>query len=449
MDFSQLKQIKPIYLIIGGVVLSVIVLILIFGLLQTNTITSANITFWGFEDEEVYRDALLNIRAKYPINVTYAKKSPENYEKELLNAMASGQGPDVFPIHNAWLPRFSDKIASAPTELISMKQYYDTFVDVATQDFISEGYIWAVPLYVDSLALYWNKDLFNTAGIPEPPKTWDAFLEDVEKITKRDDAGNIILSGAALGAGANVDNASDILSLLMMQTGAQMVNDSKTKATFNLGMVVEGREYKPGAAALEFYTDFANPRKKVYSWNVKMINSRESFLRGKAAMMFDYSTAASEIIKESPYLNFSIAGAPQIKETAVAVNYADYWANAVWSGSKAQSQAWQFILYLAEKENAKAYIQKVKKPTSRRDLISSQQSDQYLSAFATGALSARSWYQADNVSIAKIFEQMIDAVITGQATINEAVERGVGQVNILMEEKSGNKAPANVPSLFE
>jgi multiple sugar transport system substrate-binding protein len=447
MDFSQIKQIKPIYLVSGGIILTVIVLILVFGLLQTSTITSANITFWGFENEEVYRDVLLNIRAKYPINVTYVKKSPENYEKELLNAMAAGQGPDVFPIHNTWVPRFSDKMAPAPADLIPMKQYYDTFVDVATQDFVSEGYIWAAPLYVDSLALYWNKDLLNTAGIPEPPKTWDAFLEDVEKITKRDDAGNISLSGVAMGTGANVENAGDILSLLMLQTGAKMVDDNKVRVNFNLGTVVSGREYKPGVAALEFYTDFANPQKKVYSWNVKMINSKEAFLRGRAAMIFDYSAAADEILEESPYLNFSIAPAPQIKEAAVAVNYANYWANAVWSGSKVQKQAWQFILYLAEKANAQEYAKKAKKPVARRDLVSWQQNDQYLGVFATSALSARSWYQVDNVSISKIFEQTIESVVTGQATISEAIERAANQVNILMEEKSVNKAPMNVPSL--
>lgn len=449
MDFSQIKQIKPIYLIISSAVLVLVILILVFGLIETGTINSASITFWGFEDEEVYRDLFLSIGAKYPLTINYVRKSPENYENELLNAMASGNGPDVFPIHNTWLGRYFDKLSPAPTELIPLKQYYDTFVDAATQDFVADGYIWAAPLYVDSLALYWNKDLFNTAGIPEPPKTWDEFLVDVEKITKRDESGNILLSGAAMGTGLNIANANDILSLLMLQTGTKMVDENKTRATFNQGIVVEGREYKPGAAALEFYTDFANPQKKVYCWNIKMPGSKESFLQSKTAMIFDYSSAASEILKKSPYLNFSIAPAPQIKETSVAVNYADYWANAVWSGSKAKKEAWQFILYLTEQENSKTYAEKSLKPVSRRDLISWQKNEQYLGAFATSALSARSWHQIDNIAIAKIFQQMIEAVVTGQATINEAVERGAGQVNILMEEKAKSGAPVNVPSIFE
>ena len=73
--------------------------------------------------------------------------------------------------------------------------------------------------------MFYNKDLFNTAGIATPPKTWDEFISVIRKLSAKDKFGNLTKSGAAIGAADNVNNAADILSLLMMQTGAKMISE--------------------------------------------------------------------------------------------------------------------------------------------------------------------------------------------------------------------------------
>ena len=123
---------------------------------------------WGvFDDSDAYQEIFSAYKEINPYvgEIRYRKLQPENYEEELLQAMAANKGPDIFMIRNAWVKDFQDKIEPAP-ENYSEKTYRDAFVDVAADDFIGEDQkIYGVPLSVDSLALYYNKDLFNAAGI--------------------------------------------------------------------------------------------------------------------------------------------------------------------------------------------------------------------------------------------------------------------------------------------
>ncbi len=321
----EITKTKLLYL--GAIMILIVLGYLIYHYgFNPSTSVRGTIKVWGFDDESIYKYSsfVKDFNSKYPnIVVQYTQKSPQNYERELLNALASGQGPDVFPVYHTWVPNYQDKIASLPGSLMSLKDYNDTFVDVAIQDFVVDGNIWALPLYVDTLALYWNKDFFNAAGIAQPPATWDKFLEVVKILTSKSSDGSITRAGAAMGTGANVDCASDILSLLMLQNGTAMVDSRTGKIAFNKTQTERGVDYKPGEDALRFYTDFANPQKGVYAWNSLMGNSLDAFLAGRAAMTINYSSAISESFQKAPYLNWAVAPMPQIKEGGGAVNYGD------------------------------------------------------------------------------------------------------------------------------
>jgi ABC-type glycerol-3-phosphate transport system substrate-binding protein len=434
----ELNKTTLLYIAIPvGVLL--LILIALYGF-SSPQLGSSDLVMWGFEKPEVYDELLRNLQNSLPMKIKYEQKNTTNYEKELLNAMAAGQGPDIFPIHHTWLARYKDKLAPAPSDLMPIKTYNDTFVDVASQDFIADGNVWAAPFSVDTLALFWNKDFFNTNNIPEPPKNWDQFLDDVAKLTIKKDDGAISRAGAALGTARNVNSATDILYLLMLQTGAKMTNGQNLAASFGQETIVNGENYEAGKEALNWYTQFVFPQKTdstsnpAYTWNPKMENSLESFYRGRAAMTIDYSSTINGISEKAPYLNFAIAPVPQVKNSSISVNYADYWGMAVWTGSNSEKSAWQAILWLSEKENAKKYLQQAQKPASRRDLISWQKDDPMLGVFANQSLSARSWYQVDNIAIKEIFAQAIESVVYGQASPKDAIDSAENKVTALMRE---------------
>jgi len=425
-------------LIIIAVVAFVLIVIVVLGLKKDKQ-KSVTLEFWGTYDDYSIYEELIGAFQKENKNITinYSKKAFADFEKELINALAAGKGPDIFSIHQSWLPRYKDKISPMPEGegFISPIDFQNSFVDVVYEDLVSDNKIYAIPFYVDTLALYYNKDLLNTAGIPLPPATWDEFLDDVELLTTKDQWGNIKKSGTAMGTAENINRSTDILTLLMLQTGVEMTDKDHVQATFNQSARLDEALFNPGRDALRFYTDFSNPTKGVYCWNRQMPYSIDAFYEGKAATMINYSYQIDTIRAKSPYLNFGIAAVPQIKDRKFDVNYANYWAQTVSKDSKNPQEAWKLLVYLSQKENLKKYLEKAKRPTSRRDLIEWQRSSPDLGVFANQTLSARSWYQIDNVAIEKIFADMVESVVLGAETIDQALNKAADQVGILMRTK--------------
>jgi len=152
------------------------------------------------------------------------------------------------------------------------------FADVVYNDAVFDNQIFGLPMSVDTLALYYNRDLFNTAGIPLAPTTWTEIQEAVKRLTYQDTAGALTQSGIALGTADNVDRATDIVSLLMLQNRAVMTVGRSV--TFQQTPPNGSREYVPGPDAVRFYTDFANPVKEVFTWNSQQPNSLDAFAQG-------------------------------------------------------------------------------------------------------------------------------------------------------------------------
>jgi len=428
----------------AGLAIIVLLLFLVLGSFKgVSGPTSVTLQFWGtFDDPSFYDTAISDFEKANPgVRIEYRQFNFADYEKQLIDAFASGTGPDIWLMHNNWLPKHADKIQPLPQEvlqgekapLFTFKDFQDQFVDVTISDLTSNGQIYALPIYVDTLGLYYNKDIFNTAGISVPPKTWDEFNDDVKRLIVLDSSGNIVKSAAAIGTSANVNRSTDILMLLMLQSGVQMTDADHKSATFSN----EVGGINVGENALQYYTDFANSSKQLYTWNDQQHYSVDAFTEGNAAMMFNYSHEISTIRSKSPRLNFSTASMPQIIGSPVSINFADYFAPTVSKQSKSPVTAWKFLIYLSSQKGAVSYVNASNRPSARRDLIDQQRTDPDIGAFAVQALSAKSWYQIDDSAIATIFAGMIDDVNFGRDSVHDALQAAEGKVNVLMSGSGG------------
>ena len=401
--------------------------------------------FWGvYDDSRVYADFISKFKEENPnITIIYKKKSVDSaeFEKELIEALASGQGPDIWMIHNSWVPKHQNKISPVPTELSENSKeldilnpviYKNTFVDVAYNDFVKDGKVLGIPLSVDTMALFYNKDLLASAGIAEPPLDWDEFLKNVKILTKFDKQGNIVRAAAAIGTAKNINRSTDILSLLMLQQGTDIVDEQRKQAIFDKSILVDSKSFSPGEQALKFYTQFTDPTKDVYTWNIFQHFSIDAFYEGTTAMMFNYSFRMPEVKAKSKYLNFDVSFMPQIKNRKFDVNYANYWALTVSKNTKYSNEAWKFVQFLTSKDNSQKYLEITKRPTARKDLVDLQRYDSDLGVFALQALSARSWYQPDYAGVETIFADMIESVVKGETTHKNALKKAEDQVNVLM-----------------
>ncbi|MBI5420931.1 MAG: extracellular solute-binding protein [Parcubacteria group bacterium] len=384
------------------------------------------------DDKSIYEP----IYPKFGLPIELIKKDYKTYERELVDALASGDGPDVFMIHNSWLPKHQSKLAPAPAELLTPFSIQKNFPDVVTTDFVRDGKIYALPLSIDTLALFYDKDVFNGAFISAPPRTWGELGSIATRLTKRDAGGNIIQSGVALGAGdKSVDKASHILPLLMMQKGVVMVRESGKSYTPVLSSDSGGVGENPAVDALNFYLQFSDPLSPLYTWDSSQHYSIDAFsynptVRNKVAMILSYWYQIA-VMKgdenkkgKNPNLNFGVAQMPQrddVNESQYAT-YADYWGYAVAKSTKDPKMAWSFVQFLTSKAQAQQYLVATKRPPALRSLISSYQDDPILSVFANQILIAKSWIQPGASDANPLFSQAIDQVTRGQISSNEAIQ---------------------------
>lgn len=429
---------NKLYIIAGALIVAVFILIffLVFGGFGKEQ-KKVELEFWGvFDEPAAFDQAIRNFRRlNQNINIRYVPFPFEEYEKAVVDALASGRGPDIWMIQSSWLAKHKDKLLPLDQNdkdlNFKLLNFRENFVDVAEADLIDSGQIYALPLYVDTLALYYNKDLLNSAGLSQPPKDWDEFNEAVKALTKKDSRGNIEKAGAAIGTARNINRSTDIMMLLMMQSGVEFVDRQRNEATFS-----DSVGFQPvGETALEYYTDFANPTKTVYTWNNNLFYSIDAFVTERLGMMFNYSHHIQTIRAKAPRLNFSVALMPQPKAASARVDYANYFAPAVSAASENPEAAWKFLVYLASREGSLSYLSKSLRPSARRDLIDFQMTDPDLGVFAKQSLTARSWHQADPSAIEKIFADMIEDVVFRRATVGEAIRTAEDRVTVLMQRR--------------
>lgn len=426
---------KIFYILVGLIVVAIfLTVILLLGNIGGSGQQKIALRMWGvFDHKNAFDKGLQNFRTQNPnITIQYQEFSYADYEKNLIDSLAANAGPDIIMVHNTWLPKHVDILTPLPATgpktkkpLLTAKIFQDQFVDVAYGDLVRNGNIYALPLYTDTLALYYNKDMFNAAAITRPPADWQEVNKDTALLTRFDQFGNITRSGIALGTARNINRSTDLLMALMIQSGVQM-SDQTGNVTFAANS--SGRQL--GAEALQYYTDFANPQKTTYSWNDSQHYSVDAFTEGTLAMMLGYAHEDQLIRAKAPRLNYAVAPMPQAGVSDPR-NYANYWTLAVSKNSTHPNEAWEFIVAMTSKDGITDYLNVTQRPSARRDLIELQKSDPVLGIFAVQALTARSWVQKDNVVIEGVFADMIDDVNYHRFSINDALDRAQSRINVI------------------
>ncbi|MEK7625388.1 MAG: extracellular solute-binding protein [Patescibacteria group bacterium] len=456
----MIKKFKKLFTIFSGVSL---LLLAGFGCKPpAQPVPPATLEYWTVSDDlAALQNMVGQFRAARPyFTINIRQFRADEIYASLLDALAEDRGPDIISVDVKDISKYLSKLTPMPSgvkdtlvqitqgqmsdtvnvinndhALLTMDQLGREYVQTVAKDAVRDGKIYGLPLSLDVMALYYNQDLLDRAGIAEPPKNWQDFSADVKILSKFDKtSGRIIQAGAALGTGYNIPGSSDLLYILFTQSKLPFTNSGQ--ALFNIPPrnTPSGAE-TPAGRVMNFYTDFANPARDTYTWNEQMPNALDSFVNGQVAFFFGMNRDLPIIKARAPSLNFDILPMLQLVEDS-PVNVADYSLQSVLLKSKHSNEAWSLIDYLAHSSANKLYLQSSGRPTALRSNIADQNKLPELAPFASQLLTAENWYRGrDFVAADKAIQDMShDWLLSGTAADilkahSEILNRGANRVN--------------------
>lgn len=427
-SFAKLKKILTIligFLVVIGFI-AIIFFVVLPNLSKTSLGGQVTLTYWGlWEDKRTMQATISDFERENPnIKIDYSKQDIAQYRDRLFTRANNGTGPDIFRFHNTWYPMLSGILLPLPSDTISKDEFLRTFYPVAKNDLIKNGAIYGIPLEIDTLALFINNQLFQSAGLSRPV-TWNDFINNATAMTVKDENGKIKTAGAAMGTYENVTHAPDILSLLFIQNGVDFKN-------------IQGSSDKI-QGALSFYTSFTTDQNNV--WDNTLDSSLLAFSKGNLGMFFGYSWDYYAIKQFNPNLSFQIVPVPQLPNQNITL--ASYWVEGVSSKSKHQKEALLFMKFLAKKDTAtKLYSEQAKtrafgEPYARIDLADTLKASPDIYIFVSQALDASSSIFVDgtfdgglNQQANTYLENAVNLVINDGSTQTafDTFSQGISQV---------------------
>lgn len=285
-----------------------------------------DITLWYYWETEGHQKALDEMIATYnesqdAYNLT-AKYVPfADFKKQLSIGASASELPDLVildsPDHASYA---SMGIFADLTGKFDVSTYYEGPVASATLD----DTLYGVPFGCNCLALYYNEDMFEAAGITEVPTTWDELKEAAEKLTSDN------VTGLAFCSVQNEEGTFNFVPWLW-STGATSYEINSEN----------------GIRALSFVKDLIDSgvmSKECINWTQGDVMNQ--FISGNVAMMINGPWQIPTMREEAPDLNYNVALIPMDTEYASVIGGENY---AVVSGGN-EDGALDFLTYATQEE---------------------------------------------------------------------------------------------------
>ncbi len=363
----------------------------------------------AFIDKDVIQPLLDDYNAKNPnVTIEYANRWPGGkyseaeklYRSELNKLFKDDESvkiPDIFMVHNSWAGDYDGKYTK-PSTNYDAETFKSTFYPAVADDFAHDNIVHGVPLWMDTLAIAYNKDLLAEKTFGAPLKTWTEFKNQAIVLTKREN-NNITQAGFAAGVPGNASFQFQLANVLLMQNGVQIL-DSTGKPTFSTD--------SDTSVALNFFKSFANSGG---TWDANFKADAASFLEGDTAMILTTSYRLRDLIKYNKVydlkINMGISQLPQLAgQSEPIINFADYWGAMVALNRPNSAAAWDFLKWLTEPDQLKKLSDNVANSSQsfgllypRKDMAQLRQNDPDLQVFNESLPYAKSWYMVKGIEV--------------------------------------------------
>lgn len=295
------------------------------------------VTIWDEGQRAGLQQIVDDWSAESGVKATIQVVDWNNYWTLLEAGATGGELPDVFWMHsnvaqmymeNDMLLDLTDKIAAS--DKIDLGNYYQGIVNL----YSSNGKQYAVPKDIDTIALWYNKTIFDEMGVayPDDTWTWDDFAEAAAKLTNDDHW------GFALQPGNNQEGYYNTIYSM----GGYVISDDKKTSGFDDPNTIK---------AMKLYTDMIAAGSCPSLEVVSETAPNELLCAGKVAMAINGSwMLAGYRDNEYSAANCDVAVLPYTNDPSDRVSIYNGLGWAAAANGKNLDAAWSLIEHLGSKE---------------------------------------------------------------------------------------------------
>jgi len=279
---------------------------------EEGEVVTGAVQIWGTLPGNAMPQLLLQYQEAFESyeEVTYQYVAPDRFEDTLVNALADGLGPDLLLVSHEELVDVRRRIAPTPYNAFPLRDIQTRYIDGAEIFALQDG-LQAMPIAVDPLMLYWNRDILANENFLAAPRTWEELLNvQFDALIDRSFDRTVNQAVVAMGEYGNVRNAFGIVSMLMIQNGTAGVTEQGDRYEISLDRRLTGNG-NPLRTATDFYTRFSRPANTYYSWNRAFNEDRAEFIGENLTFYFGFASEGAAMERLNPNLNFDIAEVPQ------------------------------------------------------------------------------------------------------------------------------------------
>ena len=285
---------------------------------------------WNIIDQEdMIRGWIKSFEAANPgAEVEWLDKKGPELPPFYQTQLAAGTPPDVVDTQGAlWLEWAANDV------LLDLTPHMGEVQGRYNADYLAgwqwEKRTWLVPFYVTKTLMYWNKPMFQKAGIAGPPASFDAILDDAAKMASADSTGFLTL------------NFDWLYWPLFAMNGVELLTPDLKRPAFNTAKAVEvvdrlAKSSQSGAV-------------NKISWTGRWVEPNGAFAAGNVGMLHAHSSAYVFVKGQGNWINADTLG----------VGHAPgYWATpnnhglGISKGSKNPDLAWAFIKHVTANQQA-------------------------------------------------------------------------------------------------
>jgi arabinogalactan oligomer / maltooligosaccharide transport system substrate-binding protein len=149
---------------------------------------SGSLTWWDTSDPTnegpAFDELVERFNEEYPdVTIDHQFVPFGEAQNKFKTAAEAGSGaPDILRAEVAWVPEFASLGYLYALDGTAALDDADDYFETPLSSNVFDGSTYGVPQVTDSLALLYNKELFEQAGIDSPPATWEEVADAAEKL---------------------------------------------------------------------------------------------------------------------------------------------------------------------------------------------------------------------------------------------------------------------------